>query len=138
MFLIIKALFELSGSHHYLQASAPAITRDELHLRGKTIINSLRTFRNWPKEGVNFKDISPTVRDPELLTEITELFAEQLKSVGDFQYLVCLESRGFLYGTALAIKLGKGIILARKPNKLPGEVISYAFKKEYGEDIFEI
>ncbi len=49
-----------------------------------------------------------------------------------------LESRGFIYGSALSLTMNKGFVLVRKPNKLPGECVSYEYKKEYGSDIFEI
>jgi adenine phosphoribosyltransferase len=54
-----------------------------------------------------------------------------LKNI-EYDYLVCLESRGFIFGSAIGLKMQKGIVLVRKPNKLPGKVISKEFKKNYG------
>ncbi|KRX01503.1 hypothetical protein PPERSA_01406 [Pseudocohnilembus persalinus] len=109
----------------------------QLHEQGKFIIDHLTTIPDWPKKGVNFKDIGPTLKNPETFAKIIDLYAAALKNI-DFQYLVSLESRGFIYGTALAMKMNKGQVLIRKPGKLPGEVVKQEFQKEYGTDHFEI
>lgn len=83
----------------------------------------MTTYNDWPIKGVSFKDIAPILADPVLFHKIIDLYVEYLKNV-DFELLVCLESRGFIFGSALAMKINKGIVLIRKPGKLPGEVYS--------------
>ena len=90
-----------------------------LEERGKIIIKTLTSYPDFPKKGVSYKDISPTLKDPDIFKEIINIFSDSLKEI-DFDYLVCLESRGFIYGTALSMVLNKGMVLIRKPGKLPG------------------
>ncbi|MCL4170125.1 UNVERIFIED_CONTAM: hypothetical protein GTU68_020895 [Idotea baltica] len=71
------------------------------------------------------------MKDPVIFRKIIDLFAERIKNI-DFDYIVGLESRGFLFGTALSIVINKGFIMLRKKNKLPGEVFKYTYDLEYG------
>jgi adenine phosphoribosyltransferase len=86
-------------------------------------------------KGVPFYDIGPCLRD-----NFSELIDELVEKIGDlsYDYIVGLESRGFIVGAAVAARMSKGFIPIRKPGKLPPPVVSKEFMKEYGPDTFEM
>jgi adenine phosphoribosyltransferase len=97
----------------------------------------IRDVPDFPKKGILFKDITPLLASPAGLKEAV---AGMAKSVDPKSYdLVCgIESRGFIFGTALAHHLGKGFIPIRKPGKLPWKTASESYQLEYGTDKIEI
>jgi adenine phosphoribosyltransferase len=97
----------------------------------------IRDVPDFPKQGIVFKDITPLLQSPEGLRESIDALAA---AVDPATYdLVCgIESRGFIFGTALANQLGKGFIPIRKPGKLPAETVSETYELEYGSDSIEI
>jgi len=93
----------------------------------------IREIPNWPKEGVNFKDITPLLQNAETFkTLIDEMTAPYESSKID--KIVVIDARGFLLGTAMAYKLGCGVSLVRKKGKLPYKTIEESYEKEYGPD----
>ena len=100
----------------------------------KKYINEIKDF---PKEGIFFKDINPIYKEPKVWRELMFPF-QKLISTKKPNYIAGIESRGFISASALAFKLEIGLITIRKPNKLPGEVIGTNYKLEYGEDRLEI
>lgn len=97
----------------------------------------IRTIPNFPKEGIMFRDITPTLEDKDAFQVVIDELAKLTKGY-EFNKIICADARGFLFGSALAYKLKKGVITARKPGKLPlpGHRCSYSL--EYGENTFEI
>ncbi len=97
----------------------------------------LRDVPDFPKPGILFKDITPLLQSPEGLAASIQGLAD---AVDPSTYdLVCgIESRGFIFGTALANQLGKGFIPIRKPGKLPWKTASESYELEYGSDTIEI
>jgi adenine phosphoribosyltransferase len=99
-------------------------------------------FRNvpdWPKPGIQFKDIGPVLADAQLLSEaISALVAAATQTAGGIDFVIAPEARGFLFGPTLASQLGAGFIPARKPSKLPPETHSTSYELEYGEDHLHI
>lgn len=97
----------------------------------------IRDIPDFPQKGVLFRDITPLLKDPKSLREtIDQLAATVQKKKVDF--VVGIESRGFIFGTALATKLGVGFIPIRKKGKLPWKTRRIACTLEYGEEILEI
>jgi adenine phosphoribosyltransferase len=97
----------------------------------------IRDVPDFPKAGILFKDITPLLQDPRGLRECIE----KLATVVDPKTydLVCgIESRGFIFGTALATHTGKGFVPIRKPGKLPWKTASQSYELEYGKDTIEI
>ena len=92
---------------------------------------------DFPKKGIVFKDLNPIYKEPKIWNELM-LPLQKLISTKKPDYIAGIESRGFISASALAFNLEKGFITIRKPNKLPGEVISTNYKLEYGEDRLEI
>ena len=97
----------------------------------------LRDVPDFPKAGILFKDITPLLQSPAGLAASIQGLAD---AVDPASYdLVCgIESRGFIFGTALANQLGKGFIPIRKPGKLPWKTASESYELEYGSDTIEI
>ena len=91
------------------------------------------TTPDWPKPGILFYDIGPVMRDAALLAKTTaELITASRELVGEVDYVVAPEARGFLFGPALAVALDAGFIPARKPDKLPPQTSSAEYELEYG------
>jgi len=101
------------------------------------IAGHIRDVPDFPKKGIVFKDITPLLQDAQAFSHVIERMAEvALKHPFD---LVCgIESRGFLFGAALAKELGKGFIPIRKPGKLPWKTAAESYELEYGTDTIEI
>jgi adenine phosphoribosyltransferase len=97
----------------------------------------IREIPDFPRPGIGFKDITPLIADPDALRGSVRLLAEY---AGPLQVdcVVAAEARGFLLGPALALELGAGFVLARKPGKLPHETVSAAYELEYGKASLEI
>ena len=97
----------------------------------------IRDVVDFPKEGIVFKDITPIMMDAELSNEIVNAMYEQYKGE-DLDAVAGIESRGFLFGYPLAMKLGLPFVLIRKKGKLPYEKISYDYDLEYGSATIEM
>jgi adenine phosphoribosyltransferase len=91
---------------------------------------------DFPKPGILFKDITPILENAELSKEIVDKFAEDWK--GKIDAIAGVESRGFLFGFPLAMKLGIPFILIRKKGKLPYDTVSYSYDLEYGSAEIEM
>ena len=102
-----------------------------------SIKSKIRTIKNYPIDGVMFRDITTLFKDPEGLREAINLFAERYKDM-QIDKIAAIESRGFLIGAPLAYLLNVGLVLIRKPGKLPAETIKQDYKLEYGSDQIEI
>ena len=98
---------------------------------------NIRTVPDYPMKGILFYDVTTLFKNPEALRTIVDMTYELYKDKG-ITKVVGVESRGFVMGSALAVKLGAGFVLARKPGKLPAEVVSESYHKEYGKDTVEI
>ena len=111
-----------------------------------TLKNGLRQFPDFPTPGILFEDIMPLfashtlheslIRALEL--QIATVFNTQVGQKSDIDVIVGLESRGFLMGPTLALRFGAGFVPVRKRGKLPGDCATETFKKEYGEDVFQM
>lgn len=100
---------------------------------------NLRTEKNFPKQGIEFIDITPLILQKEVLTEIIHSFVEEVREK-EIDYIVGPEARGFLFGTPVANELKIGFIPVRKKGKLPPSSveIEFEYEKEYGKDSLEL
>ena len=96
----------------------------------------IRNIPDFPKAGINFKDISPLLADGEAFSECTSELSVNMPE--NIDAIVGIESRGFLFGAALAQLTGVGFVPIRKPGKLPAETHAIEYELEYGTDILEI
>jgi len=99
--------------------------------------NIIRDVPDFPKKGIIFKDITTLLQDAKSYQRMVDLLAHRY--IGQhIDKVVGVEARGFIIGSALAYKLGAGIVLVRKPGKLPSETFSKTYDLEYGTDTLEI
>ena len=101
------------------------------------LLKNLRCIPDWPKKGVNFRDVTTLFKSPECLKEINREMYDLYKGKG-ITKIVGIESRGFVMSSALALELGAGVVLCRKPGKLPCDTVQESYAKEYGKDTIEI
>ena len=93
----------------------------------------IETHNNFPKEGIQYKDVLPILRSPEN-------FSNLIKKMSNFDCftnadsIIAIDARGFIFGSGIALQLNKPLVLARKPGKLPGDVISSSYELEYGKN----
>lgn len=106
-------------------------------MNNKTLLENLRCIPDFPKKGVNFRDVTTLFRNPECLQIMENELYDLYKDKGVTK-IVGIESRGFVMASALAVKLNAGVVLCRKPGKLPGETVQESYSKEYGTDTIEI
>jgi adenine phosphoribosyltransferase len=93
----------------------------------------IRDIPDFPKEGIIFKDITPLLADPAGFRTAVDTLAKKLEGV-EATKIVAAEARGFIFGAALAYKLGLGFVPIRKPGKLPHKALSVTYELEYGTD----
>lgn len=101
------------------------------------LIDNLRCIPDFPQKGINFRDVTTLYKSGECMKEMLDELEELYKDKGITE-IVGIESRGFVMASALAGRLGCGVVLARKPGKLPTTVIKESFSKEYGVDTIEM
>lgn len=99
--------------------------------------STIRTIPDFPKPGIQFKDITPLLANPTAVSITSELLMDPYKDI-DVDVVVGLESRGFLFGPRLAMDLNAGFVPIRKPNRLPYKTIRATYQLEYGEDSVEM
>jgi adenine phosphoribosyltransferase len=97
----------------------------------------IREIPDFPRPGIGFKDITPLVADADALAEAVRLLADHARPLA-VDCVIAAEARGFLLGPALALELGAGFVLARKPGKLPYETVSAEYLLEYGSAGLEV
>jgi len=106
-------------------------------MNNKTLIDNLRCIPDFPKKGINFRDVTTLYKNAECVQIMLDELEAIYKDKG-ITKIVGIESRGFIMASALAGRLGCGIVMARKPGKLPATVIKESFSKEYGVDTIEM
>jgi adenine phosphoribosyltransferase len=101
------------------------------------IKDKIRNIKDFPKKGIVFRDITTAVKDAKALKFMVDFLTEQYEGK-NIDYVAGVESRGFIFGSALAYNLGAGFIMIRKPGKLPANVVSQEYALEYGTDKIEM
>lgn len=102
---------------------------------------ALKQYPNFPSEGILFEDFLPIFQNPILFQKLVDAFKLHLDQTfpnTKIDYIIGLESRGFLFGPTLALALGVGFVPVRKAGKLPGKCVQATYQKEYGSDVFEM
>ena len=106
-------------------------------MNNEVLMKNLRCIPDWPIKGVNFRDVTTLFKSAECLMIITNEMVDLYKDKG-ITKIVGIESRGFVMSSAVALQLSAGIVLCRKPGKLPCETVQESYAKEYGIDTIEI
>jgi len=97
----------------------------------------IRNIPDWPKKGILFRDITPLLADPKAFAAAVDALCDGFTGVG-IEYVAAVEARGFIFGAAVAEKLGAGFVPIRKKGKLPFETESVSYDLEYGTDTLEV
>ena len=106
-------------------------------MNNRKLKNKIRTIPDFPKTGIQFRDITTLLLDNDAFTESIDIFYDEFKDK-EIDVIVGIESRGFIFASPLALKLGCALAIARKPGKLPGNKISVEYDLEYGTDTIEM
>lgn len=106
-------------------------------MNNQTLLDNLRCIPDFPIKGINFRDVTTLFKSAECVKIINDEMYELYKDRG-ITKIVGIESRGFVMSSALAVRMNTGIVLCRKPGKLPCETIQETYQKEYGTDTIEI
>jgi len=101
------------------------------------IKKSIRNVPDFPKPGIQFKDITTLLQDSDVFQETIDIFYQQFKDK-EIETVVGIESRGFIFAAPLALKLDCKFALVRKPGKLPSDTVAEEYKLEYGSDVIEM
>lgn len=106
-------------------------------MNNQVLLDNLRCIPDWPIKGVNFRDVTTLFKSPDCIRILSDEMYELYKDKG-ITKIVGIESRGFVMSSALAVKLNAGVVLCRKPGKLPCDTVQESYAKEYGIDTIEI
>jgi len=98
---------------------------------------TIRNIPDFPQPGILFRDITPVLQDPELFQQTVDFFLERYRSM-NIEAVAAVESRGFIFGGALAYRLGAAFVPVRKAGKLPWETIQESYELEYGSATLEV
>lgn len=99
--------------------------------------DKIRNIPDFPKQGILFRDITTLLKDPQAFRSVIDILAQRYKDFS-IDAIAGIESRGFIFGAALACQLTKGFIPIRKPGKLPAQTYSAEYSLEYGTDRIEM
>ena len=103
----------------------------------KNLEDLISTYEDFPKEGISFKDILGITQDPVVFRKlISSMSSSQIVKNSDA--IVSIDARGFIFGSAISLLSSKPMIVARKPGKLPGELVKMSYSLEYGENFLTI
>ena len=101
------------------------------------LANKVRLIKDFPKPGINFRDITTLLQDGEAFQQAVNDILGLCRNL-EVDLIACPESRGFVLGAPLAYAMGKGLVLLRKPGKLPGKTVRHEYNLEYGIDALEV
>ena len=103
----------------------------------KNLKDFISTYEDFPKKGINFKDVLEIVQEPEVFNElILQMSSSQILEKSEA--IISIDARGFIFGSAIALQSSKPMIVARKPGKLPGDLVTEKYNLEYGENSLSI
>jgi len=105
--------------------------------KGVDLARYIRSISDWPKKGILFRDITPLLADPKAFAAAVEALCAGFTDAG-IQYVAAVEARGFIFGAAVAAKLGAGFVPIRKKGKLPFKTESISYDLEYGTDTLQV
>ena len=103
----------------------------------KKLESLIKTYYDFPKKGIAFKDLLGIIQDTEVFRELIQKMSSS-KIIKNSEAIISIEARGFIFGSAISLQAAKPMIVARKPGKLPGELIQENYSLEYGENSLAI
>ena len=106
-------------------------------MKNNSLKLAIDSYKNFPQEGIVFRDVLPILREPDIFSDlINEMSSSNVLRNSDA--IIAIDARGFIFGAAIAFHLSKPLIVARKPGKLPGELLSKSYNLEYGSNSLSI
>ena len=97
----------------------------------------IATYKDYPKKGIEFKDVLGIIQDPQIFKElILKMSSSQM--IKNAEAIISIDARGFIFGSAISLQASKPMIVARKPGKLPGELLKKEYTLEYGKNSLSI
>ena len=103
----------------------------------KKLIEFIETYKDFPKKGIDFKDVLGIIQEPIIFKElILKMSSSQI--LKNAEAIISIDARGFIFGSALSLQASKPMIVARKPGKLPGELLERDYSLEYGDNSLNI
>ena len=103
----------------------------------KSLKEFIDTYKDYPKKGIEFKDVLGIIQEPRIFKElILEMSSSQI--IKNAEAIISIDARGFIFGSAISLQVSKPMIVARKPGKLPGELVEKNYSLEYGENTLSI
>ena len=103
----------------------------------KNLMQIITEHKDFPKKGILFKDLLPILQQPDVFGDLIENMSSS-EIFNGTDAIIAIDARGFIFGTAISIKLSKPMIVARKPGKLPGDLLSKSYSLEYGTNSLSI
>ena len=103
----------------------------------KKLEELISTYKDFPKKGIYFRDVLEIIQEPEVFNELI-LRMSSSEILKKSEAIISIDARGFIFGSAIALRSSKPMIVARKPGKLPGEIVTKKYNLEYGENSLSI
>ena len=103
----------------------------------KNLEDLITTYKDFPKKGIDFKDVLGILQDPIIFRKLILKMSES-KIIKNSEAIISIDARGFIFGSAISLQSSKPMIVARKPGKLPGEIVKHSYRLEYGENSLSI
>ena len=103
----------------------------------KSLKEFIDTYKDYPKKGIEFKDVLGIIQEPRIFKELIIKMSSS-KIIKNAEAIISIDARGFIFGSAIALQVSKPMIVARKPGKLPGELVEKNYSLEYGENTLSI
>ena len=98
----------------------------------KKLEDLILTYKDFPKKGINFKDVLGIIQEPAVFKELILKMSDS-KIIKNCDAIISIDARGFIFGSAISLQASKPMVVARKPGKLPGDIIKENYNLEYGE-----
>ena len=98
----------------------------------KRLEDLILTYRDFPKKGIDFKDVLGIIQEPEVFKDLILKMSDS-KIIKNCDAIISIDARGFIFGSAISLQASKPMVVARKPGKLPGDIIKQNYNLEYGE-----
>ena len=102
-------------------------------MENKKFVDLIKTYKDFPKKGIDFKDILGIMQEPIIFRELIQIMASS-EIIKNAEAIISIDARGFIFGSAISFEASKPMIVARKPGKLPGELYEEQYSLEYGEN----
>ena len=103
----------------------------------KRLDELINTYKDFPKKGIEFKDVLGIIQEPEVFKELV-LKMSSSQIIKNAEAVISIDARGFIFGSAISLQASKPMIVARKPGKLPGKLLEEKYSLEYGENSLSI